>query len=394
MNTLDLAILCIALLAAMAGSRLGLVRHMAAWLGIFLGVALGVSLQAAVADRSTKYGEGVQIIAPIATLLLCVFVGGILLNFTARALRSPQASKKNRILAIDRTLGAFAGVAVVVSLVWCLTPVITATRYWPNEISSGSSILKRINSHGPALPSTLKEAAKTYRDEYLVSPSPQRDSPNTKHEIFGFPPAPPSLSPSIASAVKAATVRIEGRACSVIQEGTGVVLARNLIVTNAHVVAGERGTTSISAGNMRRRAELVGFDSKRDIAVLRVSNLGITPLRIASPKTGARVAVFGYPGGHDLREVGGRIQTQISVDGSDLYGEGKWSREILVLNADLAPGDSGGPIVSKSGDFVGLSFAIDPGRAHTSYALNPSEVETVLSGVKRSPVDAGKCLGK
>ncbi|MEN9594404.1 MAG: hypothetical protein RLY23_887 [Actinomycetota bacterium] len=378
----------------MAGSRLGFIRHFAIWLGLFLGGVLGIVLQPSVADRFASSSDAVVLSAPLLSLLICSGIGATLFGAASRALRSPNRVTKRPFLALDRTFGAVAGVAAVAFLAWALTPVVTATRYWPVEISDGSEILKAIERNAPSIPETLVTAAQTYANASDGEIEGAGGVPGTDSAQTVLPPKAPALSQSVSLAVRAATLRVEGRACSLIQDGTGVVIARDLVVTNAHVIAGENGSTSVSNGEIRRRADVVAFDPRRDIAVLRINNLGIKPLKFSSPLTDTNVAIFGYPGGRELRAEGGRIVEQIKATGGDLYGKGNWSREILILAADLVPGDSGGPVVSRTGRLLGLSFAIDPRLSNTSYALDPSEVRAVLKTVGLATVGTGKCLGK
>ena len=394
MNAFDLALLSAALLAAMIGSGLGLIRHFAIWLGISLGGVFGIVVQTSAADRAARASEAIQLITPVTAMLLCTGLGAILLSSAARALKNPDSPKMNALLPFDRTLGGAAGVTVVVFLAWSLIPVVTANRYWPIEVSNESSILDAIIFYGPETPSTLQAAAEVYNNGKKDDPAPSLDPSSIAPTHVPSPPATPKLSPSALLAVSAATLRVEGRACSYIQSGTGVVLGENLVVTNAHVVAGESETTSVSNGGMRRKAEVVAFDPRRDIAVLRMNNLEIKPIKISTPTIGATVAVFGYPGGRGLRSTGGLITDERKTTGPDLYGAGHWSRKVLTLRADLEPGDSGGPVVSQSGKFVGLSLAIDSQIAHTSYALDPSEIRSVLKTVGPGTVSTGRCLGK
>ncbi len=382
----------------MAGSRLGFFRHFAVWLGVFLGGVLATALMPSIADRFANSSDTTAFAAPFATVLICSFLGAFLLSAFTRALRSSNNAARTRFIPFDRTLGALAGVATIAFITWSLTPVVTATCYWPVEISNGSAILKALEQHGPHIPHSISEAAETFRlakeNELATANNPQNDPPNAAQGTAQSvnPPKAPSLSQSIVDDVSAATLRVEGRACTLIQDGTGVVIAKNLVVTNAHVIAGESGTTSVSNGEFRRRAEVVAFDPRRDIAVLRIKSLNIKPLSISTPITKSTVAIFGYPGGRELRVEGGRIVDQIKATGADLYGKGNWSRKVLILAADLVPGDSGGPVVSRSGQFVGLSFAIDPRLPHTSYALDPSEIREVLKTVGPGTVSTGKCL--
>lgn len=392
MNALDLALISAAILGAMAGSRIGFFRHFALWLGIFLGGLLGIALMPSIAERFAAGSESAAFAAPFLTLLICASIGASLLSALTRSLRSPNSGAAKSLRGFDRIFGALAGVGVIAFITWSIAPVVTASRYWPIEISNESGILKQIKKNGPIIPSSLAEAVETYSkvtEDGLSIPDNEPDP------IKGVtPPDPPVMNRSVIAKVSEATLRVEGRACSLIQDGSGVVIARDLVVTNAHVVAGEKGSTTVSNGAIRRSADVVAFDPRRDIAILRIKNLGISPLRVSSPIANATVALFGYPGGRELRVEGGRILDQIEATGADLYGNGEWSRKILILAADLEPGDSGGPVVSRSGLLLGLSFATDPRLPHTSYALDPSEIRAVLNTVRLRTVDTGKCLAK
>jgi S1-C subfamily serine protease len=67
---------------------------------------------------------------------------------------------------------------------------------------------------------------------------------------------------------------------------------------------------------------------------------------------------------------------------------------VFVLASALAPGDSGGALVNRAGDVIGMAFAIDPGRNATAYALTDAEIRPVLErvGIGSRHVDTGRCL--
>src|SRR5262249_61491013 len=93
----------------------------------------------------------------------------------------------------------------------------------------------------------------------------------------------------VVARVAASVVRVEGRACDVVQEGTGFAVAPRLVVTNAHVVAGERVTTVIAAGDRSLRADVVAFDAERDLALLRLPSVlpALVVHRAAADTSGA-----------------------------------------------------------------------------------------------------------
>ena len=92
-------------------------------------------------------------------------------------------------------------------------------------------------------------------------------------------------------------------------------------------------------------------------------------------------AVYGHPGGGPLRAAPARVGEEIVAVGTDIYRTGSSRRNVFVLAASLAPGDSGGALVNTTGEVIGVAFAIDPGNDGTSYAITDEEVRAVLDTV-------------
>jgi S1-C subfamily serine protease len=103
-------------------------------------------------------------------------------------------------------------------------------------------------------------------------------------------------------------------------------------------------------------------------------------------------AVYGHPGGGSLRAAPARVGEKILAVGSDIYRTGKSERNVLVLAASLAPGDSGGAVVDGDGTVIGVAFAVDPGQEGISYAVTDAEVRAVLETVGSRAADPGRCL--
>ena len=80
-----------------------------------------------------------------------------------------------------------------------------------------------------------------------------------------------------------------------------------------------------------------------------------------------------------------RVGEKILAVGSDIYRTGKSERNVLVLAASLAPGDSGGAVVDGDGTVIGVAFAVDPGQEGISYAVTDAEVRAVLETRRRPP---------
>jgi S1-C subfamily serine protease len=193
--------------------------------------------------------------------------------------------------------------------------------------------------------------------------------------------------------VEASTVKVEGQACNRIFEGSGFTVAPDLVVTNAHVVAGEPpGQTSVLLPSGRRlAATVVMFDPRRDLALLSVGSLDESPLPLKVARAGATGAVFGHPNGVDQVVVTpARVAQDIQAVGKDLYDSTNTTRNVLVLAATLAHGDSGGPLVDPTGDVIGVAFAISADQPSTSYALSTTELE---AGLREPQHPAGTSTG-
>jgi S1-C subfamily serine protease len=191
-------------------------------------------------------------------------------------------------------------------------------------------------------------------------------------------------------------VKVEGQACDEIIDGSGFAVAPNLIVTNAHVVAGEtKGQTYVLLPSGRQAsATVVMFDPERDLALLAVPGLGEVPLTVGTGHAGDSGAVFGHPNGNDQLSVQpAAVEQEISAVGLDLYDRHNTRRDVFVLAASLAHGDSGAPLVTTSGDVVGVVFAIAADEGGTAYALTSAELTADLAVARTaSGASTGSCL--
>jgi S1-C subfamily serine protease len=189
---------------------------------------------------------------------------------------------------------------------------------------------------------------------------------------------------------------VEGVACDTVQEGTGFVAAPDLVVTNAHVIAGESRPRVDTPDGRVLGVQVAAFDPDRDLAVLRVPGLGMPALVRGDGRVDEQGSLFGHPGGGPLRESPMRIAEQIEARGTDITHSHSTTRDVFVLAAVTEPGDSGGPVVDDSGHVVGVVFAFDLTRATTAYALTGSELaavlDPVLAGTAPAPRGTGPCL--
>ncbi|HEY7147075.1 MAG TPA: MarP family serine protease, partial [Streptosporangiaceae bacterium] len=198
-------------------------------------------------------------------------------------------------------------------------------------------------------------------------------------------------------AARASVVKIEGVApsCSRRIEGSGFVYARDHVMTNAHVVAGEKQNQQVftSSGQLFP-ARVVLYDPDRDIAVLYVPGLGARPLPFSHPaQTGASAIVAGYPLDEPFTAVAARVGGMENARSPDIYHSTQVTRQIYAIRAKIKPGNSGGPLLAPDGQVYGVVFAAAVSVPQTGYALTGDEVasDARAGATATGPVSTGLC---
>ncbi len=185
-----------------------------------------------------------------------------------------------------------------------------------------------------------------------------------------------------------------GTACGLGVQGSGWVAGDGIVVTNAHVVAGQDDTTVQAGGEGDRLdAEAIWFDSRNDLAVLRVPGVsGLPALRLdEGAEVGTSAAILGFPenGPYDVQP--GRLGQTETVNTQDAYGRGPVRRRITALRGLVRSGNSGGPMVDGRGRVVTTIFAatVNDG-GESGFGVPDSIVDDAL-GRAGEPVDTGPC---
>lgn len=387
MNVLDLLLLGLALMAVVGGYRLGFLARTASWLGMAVGLVAAARTLPWLLDQFPDSSPGELLAFAGIYLLGASFVGqalGLLIGSRIR-IRLPSADWA----VADRTLGAVAGAFGVAIAFWLLLPTMAHSPGFFAEQSRNSVMARSIVQLFPPAPDTLVALRRLVGDDQF----PQVFDALTPAPDVGPPPTDAGLDAALVASVSPSTVKITGVACNRIQEGSGfVALGSDVVITNAHVVAGQDLTQIERDDGAVLDASVVVFDPARDLAVLRVAGLGRTPLPIGDSDDGATGGVFGHPGGAPLRVAPFVVGDAVRAVGSDIYDASRTERQVLVLAAQLRPGDSGGALVDATGSVIGVAFAIAPDDPNVAYALDTDEVNAVLGGDLGTPVDTGGCL--
>jgi S1-C subfamily serine protease len=386
MNVLDLLLVLFAASAATGGYRLGFLARASSWLGLALGVTLGALLLPEVLPRLEGASDVTIALVAVGTLVGTALIGQALGLFLGARLHAelPEGTARTT----DQVAGGVFGVVGVLVALWILLPTLAHVPGWTAEQARSSRIAREVANIFPNPPDTLEALRNIVGDD----PFPEVFDAMRPAPDVGATPGDSGLSAAMAATVTNSTVKVEGEACGRIQEGSGFFVTPQLVVTNAHVVAGEDDTDVELAGGDTVDATVVAFDPQRDLAVLRTDDFGIAPLPLRDAEQGDTGGVFGHPGGGPLEISPFRVSEQVPAVGRNIYDQGQTRREVLVLASQLAPGDSGSALVDPEGRVVGVAFAVAPDKPGVAYALAIEELEAVLAGDLSRPRDTGDCL--
>jgi S1-C subfamily serine protease len=284
---------------------------------------------------------------------------------------------------VDGGLGLVLGAVLAVGVVWIVGAVALQTPgIGLRRDAQRSRILRALNDVLP--PSGLLHALARF------DPLPQFAGPSPQ----GVAAPPPRIAhdPQVRAASRG-VVRVLGTACGLAVEGSGWVARPGLVVTNAHVVAGEDDTTVQDRGQgPKLSARVVLFDATNDLALLRVPALGAGALPTGSAPPGRAAAVLGFPhnGPYDVRAA--RVGQTQDVLAPDAYGRGQAKRSVTTFRGVVKSGNSGGPLVDDRGRVVGTVFASAiHARPRAGYAVPSAVVRRHLASAGSRRVGTGPC---
>ena len=381
MTWVDWIIVGFALVMAVWGYAQGLIVGALSLAGFVAGGFLGSRVGPMLLSEGSRSPY-----APLFALMGALLVGGLL----AAALEVLGFRLRGRLGqglgALDGLGGAVLVGAIGLGLVWLAGAVALHTpgARELREPIQRSAILQQLNAALPPSGALLKTLARFDPFPGIRGPQP----------TVGAPDPTIADDPQVRAA-RASVVRVLGTACGLGVQGSGWVAGKGLVVTNAHVVAGQEDTTvQIGGEGERLEAQPVHFDARNDLAILRVPATGGVPaLRVhAGARPGVDAAILGYPGNGDYTVAAGRLGETRSFRTRDAYGQGPINRLITLIRGRVRSGDSGGPVVDGNGRVLTTTFAASLGsnEGESGYGIPDSIVQEAL-GRARGPVDTGPC---
>jgi S1-C subfamily serine protease len=380
-TVLDWAIVAFTLALAAWGYRQGLIVGILTLAGFGAGALAGSRVGPLLLAEGSE-SPYAPLFAALGALLLGALVA-VTLESLALGLRSRLIRGRALHLA-DGAGGAALISAVALGLAWVLGAVALhapGTAQLRADLQR-STIMRSLNDLLPPSGPILNALSR-------VDPVPSLAGPTT-------PVAPPDAAIASDPDVRRAglsVVRVLGTACGLGVEGSGWVAGPGLVVTNAHVVAGEDDTTVTTQDGASLDASPVRYDPGNDLAVLRVDaalpTLAISP----DPQRGTAGAVLGYPENGPFASSAARMGETTTTISEDSYGGGPVRRSIAFLRGSVRSGNSGGPLVNARGQVMGTVFASTTTGPQGGYAIPNNIVSSALSEPATTEVDTGPCTG-
>jgi hypothetical protein len=379
-TSLDWIIVAFTVLMATWGYAQGLIVGALSLGGFGAGAFLGSRLGPMLLEEGSRSPY-----APLSALIGAILLGGILASLAELLGFHLRRRLGERLGVLDGVGGSLLVGCLGLFLFWVggavalNTPGASELR----EPIQRSKILGELNAVLPPSGPLIQALARFDPFPRIEGPQPDVRPPNSRI----------ARDPDVRRAAES-VVKVLGTACGLGVQGSGWIAGDGVVVTNAHVVAGQDDTTvQVEGVGDRVDAEAIWFDSRNDLAILRASGLDGAPSLRLNPdgREGDSAAILGFPenGPYDVRP--GRLGHTSTVVTQDAYGRGPVERSITSLRGLVRSGNSGGPMVDASGRVVTTIFAAsvsDGGRAGFGV---PDEIVRDALREADGPVDTGAC---
>lgn len=390
MNWLDFFILLFLISALIRGIEVGFVRQICSTVGFFIGLFGGAWLEShfigrfGTTDSRAVFALLVTLLCAVLLMLVGEYVG----------LRLKYKISEGRITdKADRILGSALAAVTLLLGVWLGTSIFRnlPSDGWERQVRE-SRIVAALNDHLPSAPALLTKLG------HLIDP-------NGFPEVFtGLersvdPNTPlPNMGQLTAAIQKdrESVVKIEGEGCGGIVQGTGFVVGDDEVVTNAHVIAGVQNPYVIDTAG-QHSTTVVWFDPDLDLAILRADGKlagKALPLNPNDVEKGTAAAIVGYPGGANFTAKPATVIESFIAVGRNIYNHGKTERKVYSLKGTVEQGNSGGPIITKDGNVIGVIFAKSTSYDQVGYALTTDQITGAIAQaeLRTTYVDTSSCV--
>ena len=388
---LDLAVLAVAFVAAISGWRSGALGSLLSFVGVVLGAVAGVLLAPHVVSHIT--GPRTKLFVTLFLILALVVIGEIAGVVLGRAVRG--AIRNRTLRFFDSVIGVGLQLVAVLVAAWLLAYPLTSSDQ-PNLAAAvrGSKVLEQVNE---VAPDWLRSVPNRVSALWDTSGLPDVLQPFGRTPIVAVDAPDAALAgDAVVAFTRPSVVKIRGIApgCQKVLEGSGFVVAPNRVMSNAHVVAGSDSVT-VEVDGETYDAGVVSYDPNADISILDVPDLPSQPLAFAEAPapSGTDAVVMGYPGGGDFVATPARVREIIELNGPDIYRTTTVTREVYTIRGTVRQGNSGGPMIDRSGKVLGVVFGAAVDDADTGFVLTGNEVSRQLAKIGNTQrVATGACI--
>lgn len=294
------------------------------------------------------------------------------------------------VSAFNSALGAFFGITAWFFMIWILGGFSLMSSFSILHFAAGSSkVIQFINAAIPIPPEQFIDNFQNTLNQAGV-PTVFSETPNLPQVN-----SPNENVPQAVFAIQESVIKIFApkSACQIQSTGSGWVALPEIIITNAHVVAGA-DWVSVREPNSRSaiKANIIAFDPDNDLAILHAPGLQAPPLKRGSAlQKNDDAFALGYPGGGNLTISPQRIRDAHIASGTNIYDDTAVTREIYSLRGIIRQGNSGGPLVNPSGEVVGTIFATSDHDPETGFSLKMPPLDALIASSDMNTVPNGTC---
>ncbi|WP_427172420.1 MarP family serine protease [Arthrobacter sp. 92] len=391
LTILDLALILTLLSYLIYGLRNGFLVTLGGIAGFVAG-ALAAFVSVPIVSNLVQ-DSGWRLTAIVATAVVLIVLGHALGTMIGRSIRS--AVRIQPLRTVDRVVGGGVNVVVAALVMSMLSFSISALGVpFVSQQLAESKVIRFIDG---LTPTPVKTAVAQLRSAVIgdgiptliegIGQGQQVTAPNASTDT-------PALNRAAESVLKIAGTAYQ---CGQNQTGTGFVVSPGRVVTNAHVVAGVSQPVVEAPGVGAMPGRVVYFDSQHDLAVLAVDGLPAIPLPLSGNlPAGSPAAFAGYPHGGPFQSKPATVQDITPVLVPDIYGNNPSPEDVYRIAGDVQPGNSGGPLLTNSGEVAGVIFAKTTSQEALGFAITMADLGPVAAQAPglSSAVSSGQCIQK
>lgn len=387
---LDVVICAVLLIFFIFGLRRGFLLTVGDMVGLLLGAVAAFFAIPLVSTYVAHPWWRVALMAGTAAVL--IILGQALGRVIATRIR--HWMNVDFLRSVDRIAGGVLSTIIIATIIGGLA--FSASSMGIPQVSmeiGKSSMIKAIRS---VTPQFVNSAISSARSKVIAETLPaflEPFAPQVEQQIDQNWQATDLQRTAAESAAKISGTAMQ---CGVNLTGSGFVVGPELVMTNAHVVAGLGSATVETGRDEVHRGRIVYFDPETDIALLYVEDLETPAIELAPDELtrGDSAAFIGYPAGGPQQIRSAVVASRANVSIANIYGEDPSRISVYQLSAEVAQGNSGGPLLDEQGEAVGLIFAKSRSDDQVGFALSLSEMEDALQtlGSKRTAVSTGDCV--